>query len=56
LWGTKAAALLSFECWSQPLGAFATAEVAKQVADDGGDPDKYDCNTGKYIPEPDEPY
>jgi hypothetical protein len=36
LWGTKAAAMLSYECWSAPTGAFATADIAKRVADIGG--------------------
>jgi hypothetical protein len=40
LWGTRAAAMLSFECWSGPLGAFTTAEAAMRAAEDGGDPDK----------------
>jgi hypothetical protein len=33
LWGTKEAAMLSYECWSAPLGEFATADIAKRVAD-----------------------
>jgi hypothetical protein len=48
LWGTRAAAMLSFECWSGPLGAFTTAEAAMRAAKDGGDP-------GEYIPAPGEP-
>jgi hypothetical protein len=37
LWGTRAAAMLSYNTWSAPFGAFDTAEAAMQAVDDGYD-------------------